>query len=598
MHPSPLVSASLYVGDLHPDVTESELLEVFSVAGPVASIRVLRDTMTRRSLGYAYVNFHNVVDAERALDTLNYSAVRNKPIRIMWKHRDPAKRRSGVGNIFIKNLDKTIDSRALNDTFSQFGNILSCKVATDENGVSKGYAFVQYETQEDADDAVKKVNGNLIEGKRVFVGPFLPLSERVKSGDQPKFTNVFCKNLDDEVTTDMLKEKFAAFGPITSAVVQTKEDGTSKCFGFVNFENPDSARDAVEKMNDSSPWGGKKLVVCKAEKASARQAELRKQWDERKMELMRKYQGTNLYVKNLDDTIDDEKLRQVFSEFGTVTSVKVESEGGKSKGFGYVCFTSSDDATKAVTNMNGKMVGNKPIFVALHQPKDIRRAQLQSLSIQRQFNNAQNMGPRGFPQQGMPMMYPAGARPSGPAGQLFMFPPPGPMAGRPFGPRPGMQAGMGRGGAGNRGYRPGGRGQPQPGQPGAQPGQQPRGQQVKFNPGVRNQREQGAAPDQAQPQQQMPVQPLPVVPGALSKEQLAHMLVNASPEQQKQLLGERLYALIAPSQGQLTGKITGMLLEGLDNGELLHLIDSQEALEAKIQEAIQALQAHMDGGEN
>jgi hypothetical protein len=40
--------------------------------------------------------------AERALETLNYSPINGKPIRIMWSHRDPAFRKSGVGNIFIK----------------------------------------------------------------------------------------------------------------------------------------------------------------------------------------------------------------------------------------------------------------------------------------------------------------------------------------------------------------------------------------------------------------------------------------------------------------------------------------------------------------
>merc|ERR1712060_998925 len=102
-----------------------------------------------------------------------------------------------------KNLDKTIDNKAMYDTFSAFGNILSCKVAQDmSNGESKGYGFVHFETEEAAMNAIQKVNGMLLNEKKVFVGRFVPRKEREKElGEKAKkFTNVYIKNFGDDLT--------------------------------------------------------------------------------------------------------------------------------------------------------------------------------------------------------------------------------------------------------------------------------------------------------------------------------------------------------------------------------------------------------------
>uniref|UniRef100_A0A667YL34 Poly(A) binding protein, cytoplasmic 1-like n=1 Tax=Myripristis murdjan TaxID=586833 RepID=A0A667YL34_9TELE len=375
--------ASLYVGDLHPDVTEAMLYQKFSPAGPIMSIRVCRDIITRRSLGYAYINFQQPADAECALDTMNYEVIKGRPIRIMWSQRDPGLRKSGVGNIFIKNMDESIDNKALYDTFSAFGNILSCKVVCDEKG-SKGYGFVHFETQEAANRAIETMNGMLLNDRKVFVGHFKSRKEReMEFGAKAmKFTNVYIKNFGEDYTDENLKEVFSAFGKTLSVRVMKDERGRSRGFGFVNFDNHEDAQKAVEEMNGKE-ISGKILYVGRAQKRTERQGELKRRFDQIKQDRIQRYQGVNLYVKNLDDSIDDDRLRKEFAPYGTITSAKVMTDGDQSRGFGFVCFSSPEQATKAVTEMNGRIIATKPLYVALAQRKEERKAILTNKYMQR-----------------------------------------------------------------------------------------------------------------------------------------------------------------------------------------------------------------------
>lgn len=647
--------ASLYVGDLHEDCTEAMLFEKFSTAGPVLSIRVCRDMITRRSLGYAYVNFQQPNDAERALDTMNFDVMKQKPIRIMWSQRDPSLRKSGVGNVFIKNLDKSIDNKAMYDTFSAFGNILSCKVANDETGSSKGYGFVHFETEEAARNAISKVNGMLLNSKKVYVGRFIPRAEREKElGEKAKmYTNVYVKNFGEDMNEEDLYKMFEPHGKITSHRVITGEDGKSKGFGFVAFEESEDAETAVNALNGKD-INGKILYVGRAQKKGERQAELKKKFDAMKIERINRTHGVNLYIKNLDDCIDDERLRKEFMPYGTITSAKVMTEDGRSKGFGFVCFNLPEEATRAVTEMNGRILVAKPLYVALAQRREDRKAQLASQYMQRVA--------------GMRMQHVNAVYPAAPS-NYYMQAVPSQAAGRFFNPNAPMRAANARWNSPNAQMRPGlqqpayamqnyraaqmaaggrpaqhnPRGVPTQGMPRpAMPGQPPNMGMMQAGapralatapvvpaiPAAAMQRpalvansQQAAAaaaaasstykytsnmrnpPAASSGQMNIPQanSVAAVAAAAAAAQSAVHvqgqepltptMLATAVPQEQKQMLGERLYPLVRDYHPSLCGKITGMLLE-MDNSDLLHMLEDQNSLKNKMDEALAVLQAH------
>ena len=435
---------SLYLADLALGVTETELLEKFSTVGRVTSIKVVQGTNTRTGLSHAYVNFEEGAGAKRAIDTMNFDILKGQPMRISW---NSDKIRSAVV-LYIRNLDKSIDNRELYNIFSDFGAILSSKVAQKVDGISKGYGYVSFETEEEAMNAIQNINGMVLKGKKVIIERFASHHEREKKAN------------------------------------------------------------------------------------------------------------TNLYVKNFDYDMTDDKLNDLFKKFGKITSAKVMYKEGFSMGFGFVNFSTPEEATKAMAEMNGKFIGGKPLYVALHQKKEERMRQAvheRTVDINRNvelMQNMQNMQNMQHIQQMQQMQHflhiqnmqqmhqlsPGYFMPQG-----FSVPPP-PLGWPSMGAAP-----------------------PCP--------QQPDQHQVMMT----------ASPGMVE---------TPGMPGPGQEALDASMLAAAPPQQQKQILGERLFLLVQrmlPDR-DLACKITGMLLD-LDNAEVLHMLEDDDAFKSKFQEAVAVLQA-------
>lgn len=541
----PRTTASLYVGDLPVDLDnpENALYGMFNKVGPVMSIKVCRDINSQRSLGYGYVNFQNPQDAERAIETLNFTEIRpGRQMRVMWSSRDPTVRKSGKGNIFVKNLDESMDTRLLRDTFAPFGKIISCKLAQDENGKSLGYGFVHFEAEESATKAIEQVDGMTIAGKKISVELFIKKADREKE-EEKVFCNIYVKNLKEDVKEETLKNMLAVFGPVESLFVSAHPQHKTQ-FALVTMGTHEAAVEVIAKWNGQPvaelSEGEEKLYVGRALKKRDRLA----QRTSNTAHNLYQSQGRNVYVKHLDDNITEEKLEELFQPFGKITSCTLmKDSNGNFRGFGFVCFESKESASAAIREMNGKMIFRRPLYVSQAQQRDMRH---QMLEDQRKSMIAQ--------QQRMSMtmdMY--GFYPGMPPNFMQRQPPF--MSAGPFMVNPALRRAM----------------------------PQPRGVlRPKMPPPM------GMMPPQ-QRYTQAPMPPRMPVASGVSSAELAKMSI----EEQKNALGERLYAEIQKMNPEQAAKITGMLLE-MDVPEVLHVLEDRNMLLAKINEAQAVLRQHAE----
>ena len=79
-----------------------------------------------------------------------------------------------------------------------------------------------------------------------------------------------------------------------------------------------------------------------------------------------------IYVGNLPWSVDDNKIKELFSVFGELTEAVVIKDkfSGRSKGFGFITFASEESAQKAISEMNGKTVDGREIKVTEAKPME------------------------------------------------------------------------------------------------------------------------------------------------------------------------------------------------------------------------------------
>lgn len=236
-------------------VTQDELKEVFEDA---MEIRLV--SKDGKSKGIAYIEFKTEADAEKTFEEKQGTEIDGRSVSLYYTGEKGQNQdyRGGKNStwsgesktLVLSNLSYNATEETLQEVFEKATFI---KVPQNQNGKSKGYAFIEFASFEDAKEALNSCNKREIEGRAIRLelqGPRGSPNAR----SQPSKT-LFVKGLSEDTTEETLKESFD--GSVRARIVTDRETGSSKGFGFVDFNSEEDAKAAKEAMEDGEIDGNK-----------------------------------------------------------------------------------------------------------------------------------------------------------------------------------------------------------------------------------------------------------------------------------------------------------------------------------------------------
>jgi len=303
----------LYVSELQHSIVEDELKKIFQDVDPVR-VEIYRQPGSNAPVN-GTIHFSSIENAEKAFAIYNSKKLEAYKSYIKLHINDPANPGNEPQTEALILQVKHLPPNTSNIViFDLFRPFgpLFCIRLQYQDHKFKGCALVQFFRQDDANKALSTMNGHSLEGKTIVVQQFNAVNNRPSKPANIR-TNVTNPNL-------------------TGAGQQFSPPG--------NYSS---------QQSPASPGPEGPIV-----------------------------DPCNLFIKNLDANISSSDLFNHFRRFGRIISARVmrDQETNNSKGFGFVSYTSAEEADRAKSSMHGKTLGTKQIVVRLHEPKKLREAKL------------------------------------------------------------------------------------------------------------------------------------------------------------------------------------------------------------------------------
>ncbi|XP_040469285.1 nucleolin [Falco naumanni] len=347
----PTSAFSLFVGNLVPTKEYEELKTGIKDFFGKKNIEVL-DVRIGASKRFGYVDFSSAEDLDKALQMngkkLMGSEVKLEKAKSKETIKENKKERD-ARTLFVKNLPYRLTEDEIKEVFE---NAQEIRIVMNKEGNSKGMAYVEFKSEAEANKALEEKKGTEIDGRAMVIDFTGEKShqEHQKGGGERESKTLIVNNLSYAASEETLQELFKK---ASSIKMPQNNQGRPKGYAFVEFPTTEDAKEALNSYNNTEIEGR----AIRLEFSSPA-------WQKGNMNARGGFnqQSKTLFVRGLSEDTTEETLKESFE--GSISArIVTDRDTGSSKGFGFVDFSSPEDAKAAKEAMeDGEIDGNKVIL--------------------------------------------------------------------------------------------------------------------------------------------------------------------------------------------------------------------------------------------
>ena len=260
---------NLFIKGIPKTTTPREVYEYFLKFGDISSCKINEDEQGNH-FGYGYITYYNLNDAQKAIDETKDKKIfdtNNLEVSHFQKRNERIINSNELNNqkIYVSNIPEKYTTTELTKLCSEFGNIQTCNIYIDNLG--KNFGIVQFSSPQEAKDAVDKLDGKEIDKNKLMVKLYQTKYEHKqylqnstqRINDLNANCNLIIKNLPLTAKEEDLIKIFSKYGTVTSARIEKnklekkdekgKFELVSKGFGYISFDKPENAKNAMDDLN-------------------------------------------------------------------------------------------------------------------------------------------------------------------------------------------------------------------------------------------------------------------------------------------------------------------------------------------------------------